>query len=211
MFLRRRWFASRPGVSLPGTHKKASTRGRSSSNWSQTGKLAGFNNVLVSKILCQGICLVRWWLMWRWTSTSRSRKTFWKYLRSTNGQIQNLIPNYTYDVVSDQMHNWVEQRPDFKSALRVVKMVLNTQCYQYLWLTMWFHAKKSKETLKKSKSLILQCKFGSRAQKWPKIAKKTDHSIAIYSIFCIGMVYFGCLSVSPHIQVVHQNMCGKGG
>ena len=32
--------------------------------------------------------------------------------------------------------------------------------------------KKSKETLKKSKSLILQCKFGPRSQKWPKIAKK---------------------------------------
>ena len=29
-----------------------------------------------------------------------------------------------------------------------------------------------KETLKKPKSLILQCKFGSQAQKWPKIAKK---------------------------------------
>ena len=54
------------------------------------------------------------------------------------------------------------------------------------------------------------CKFGSRAQKWRKIAKKTDHSIAIYSIFCIGMVYFGCLQVNPHIQAV-QNMCSKGG
>ena len=32
--------------------------------------------------------------------------------------------------------------------------------------------KKSEETLKRSKSLILQCKFSSRAQKWPKIAKK---------------------------------------
>ena len=117
---------------------------------------------------------------------------------------------YSCDAVSDLMHNWVPQRPDFKSALRVVKMVLNTQCYQYLWLSMWFHAKKSKETLKKSKSLILQCYFGSRAQKLPKIAKKTDHSIAIYSIFCIGMVYFGCLLVSPHIQAV-QNMCSKGG
>ena len=80
-----------------------------------------------------------------------------------------------YDAVSDLMHNWVAQRPNFKSAVRVLKMVLNTQCYQYLWRTMWFHAKKSKETLKNSKSLILQCKFGSRAQKWPKIAKKTDH------------------------------------
>ena len=49
-----------------------------------------------------------------------------------------------YDAVSDLMHNWVAQRPDFKSALRVVRMVLNTQCYQYLWLAMWFHAKKIK-------------------------------------------------------------------
>ena len=77
-----------------------------------------------------------------------------------------------YDEVSDRMYNWVAERPDFKSALRVVKMVLNTQCYQYLWLKMWFHAKKSKETLKQSKSLIVLCKFGSRPQKWPKIAKK---------------------------------------
>ena len=50
MFPRKRWFASRPGVSLPGTHKKASTRGRFSSNWSQTKKLAGFSNVQFSKI-----------------------------------------------------------------------------------------------------------------------------------------------------------------
>ena len=93
-----------------------------------------------------------------------------------------------YDAVSDLMHNWVPQRPDFKSALRVVKMVLNTQCYQYLWLTMWFHATKSEETLKKSKSLTLQCEFGSRAQKWPKTQKKrTDHPIAIYPFFfCKG-------------------------
>ena len=28
-------------------------------------------------------------------------------------------------------------------------MVLNTQCYQYICLTMWFHTKKSNETLKK--------------------------------------------------------------
>ena len=128
---------------------------------------------------------------------------FWKY---DAGPDDIILWWHPYDAVSDLMHNWVAQRPDFKRALRVVKMVLNTQCYQYLWLTMWFHAKKSKETLKKAKSLILQCKFGSRAQKWPKNAQKTDHSIAIYSIFCIGMVYFGCLQVNPHIQAV-QNMC----
>ena len=43
------------------------------------------------------------------------------------------------------MYNSIAQRPDFKSALRVVKMVLNTQCCQYLWLTMWFHAKNPKK------------------------------------------------------------------
>ena len=32
--------------------------------------------------------------------------------------------------------------------------------------------KKSKETLKKTKSLILLYDFGSWAQKWPKIAEK---------------------------------------
>ena len=46
----------------------------------------------------------------------------------------------------------------------------------------------------------------TRCQIWCTIPKKTDHSIAIYSIFCIGMVYFGCLQVNPHIQAV-QNMC----
>ena len=90
-------------------------------------------------------------------------------------------------------------------------MVLNTPCYKYLWLTMWFHTKRSKEMLKKLKSLILLCKFGSRAQKWWKIAKKkTDHLIAIYSIFCIGMVYFRCFLVNLHVKAV-QNICGKGG
>ena len=35
------------------------------------------------------------------------------------------------------------------------------------------YKKKSKETLKKPKSLILLYNFGSRAQKWRKIAEKT--------------------------------------
>ena len=105
---------------------------------------------------------------------------FWKY---DAGPDDIILWWHPYDAVSDLMHNWVAQTLYFKSALRVVQMVLNTQCYQYLWLAMWFHVKKSEETLQKSKSPILQCKFGIRAQKWPKNAKKTDHSIAIYSIF----------------------------
>ena len=49
--------------------------------------------------------------------------------------LEETNPKGRYDAVSDLMHNWVAQRPGFKSALRVVRMVLNTQCYQYLWLT----------------------------------------------------------------------------
>ena len=57
----------------------------------------------------------------------------------------------TKDEVSDLGYNLVAQGPDFKSALRVIKMVLNTQCYQYLWFTMWFHAKKVERNTQKLK------------------------------------------------------------
>ena len=47
---------------------------------------------------------------------------------------------------------WVAQRPGFKSAVRVVKMILNTQCYQYLWLiAMRLHTKKLKRNTQKTK------------------------------------------------------------
>ena len=70
---------------------------------------------------------------------------------------------------------------------------------------MWFHTKKLLKTLKFWKSPNSLCKSGSRPQKSPKKAQKTDHSIAIYSNFLIGMVYFGYHLVNPHVQVV-QNM-----
>ena len=61
-----------------------------------------------------------------------------------------------------------------------------------------------------TQSLNSLCKSGSRPQKSPKKAQKTDHSIAIYSNFWIGMVYFGYHLVKAHVQTV-QNMYGKGG
>ena len=88
-----------------------------------------------------------------------------------------------YDAVQDQPYISVPKTSEFWSGPRVVKMVLNTQCYLYLWPTMCFIQKKSKETLKKSKLPVLVYKFGSRAQKSPKIPKKNDHLIAICSIF----------------------------
>ena len=41
--------------------------------------------------------------------------------------------------------------PIFKSALRELKKVVRTLSYVYVWYTMWFHAKRSSETLKKNK------------------------------------------------------------
>ena len=67
------------------------------------------------------------------------------------------------------MHNWVPQRPDFKNALRVVKMVLNTQCFLCLWLSIRFHAKIINQNTKK-KALIYN--VGSRHEKSPKLAEK---------------------------------------
>ena len=43
-----------------------------------------------------------------------------------------------------------------------------------------------------------------------KKSPKTDHSIAIYYNFWIGMLYFGNHLMNPRVQVV-QNMYGKGG
>ena len=85
-----------------------------------------------------------------------------------------------------------------KWFLSVKKGVLNLS-YLYLWHTMWFHAEKLLKTIKFGKLLNSLCKSGSRPQKSPKKAQKTDHSIAIYSNFWIGMVYFGCHLVNPHV------------
>ena len=122
----------------------------------------------------------------------------------------HLVHNIWYDSMSDLGEIRVYQRADFQSGSRVLKKVFWTFSYLYLWHTMWFHAKKLLRTLKFWKSLNSLCKSGSRPQKSPKKAQKTDHSIAIYSNFWIGMVYFGYHLVKAHVQTV-QNMYGKGG
>ena len=115
-----------------------------------------------------------------------------------------------YDSIATVGEIRVYWRADFQSGSRVLKKVFWTFSYLYLWHTMWFHAKKLLRTLKFWKSLNSLCKSGSRPQKSPKKAQKTDHSIAIYSNFWIGMVYFGYHLVKAHVQTV-QNMYGKGG
>ena len=46
------------------------------------------------------------------------------------------IMSSSYDAVQDQPYISVPKTSEFQSCPRVVKMVLNTQYYQYLWLTM---------------------------------------------------------------------------
>ena len=128
------------------------------------------------------------------------------FVSSTN----ELFVRFTYESFSDVGEIRVYRRADFQSGSRVLKKVFWTLSYLYLWHTMWFHAKKLLRTLKFWKSLNSLCKSGSRPQKSPKKAQKTDHSIAIYSNFWIGMVYFGYHLVKAHVQTV-QNMYGKGG
>ena len=123
--------------------------------------------------------------------------------------LRQLAAQLGYESLSDVGESWVWWRADFQSGSRVLKKLFWTFSYLYLWHTMWFHAKKLLKTLKFWKSLISLCKSGSPPQKSPKKAQKTDHSIAIYSNFWIGMVYFGCHLVKPHVQTV-QNMYGKG-
>ena len=40
--------------------------------------------------------------------------------------------------------------------------------------------------------------------------KKRSLNRHLLNFFCIGMVYFRCLLLNPHVQVV-QDICGKGG
>ena len=51
-----------------------------------------------------------------------------------------------------QPYNYISvpKSSEFQSGPSVLKMVLNMQFHPYLWRTMWFHTKKSKETLKQS-------------------------------------------------------------
>ena len=61
-----------------------------------------------------------------------------------------------------------------------------------------------------TKSLILQCRFGSRAQKLPNIARKKGSVNRDLLIFLYRYGIFLVLLVNPHVQAV-QNMCGTGG
>ena len=56
-----------------------------------------------------------------------------------------IMKKTSYDAFYDQPYISVPKTSEFQSGPRVVKKVLNTQCYHYLWLTMWFHTKTSQE------------------------------------------------------------------
>ena len=72
---------------------------------------------------------VRFWLKSIGSPFPRSLELFSIERKNCCNPLWLLLPiSYPwYDEVSDLMHNWAAQRPEFKSAVRVVKMVLNTQ------------------------------------------------------------------------------------
>ena len=86
-------------------------------------------------------------------------------------------------------------------------MVLNTQCYPYLWLTM--NAKNQKKH-SKIKIVGLYVNFAPNLRNHKKYSKKTLLSIAICSKYFISMVYFRCYLMNPHVQAV-QKCVAKGG
>ena len=78
-----------------------------------------------------------WWQLW--SDLPCFQSSIWLWTKCVSS---------AYGALQDKPYISVPKTSQFQSGPRVVKMVLNTQCYLYLWLTMWFHAKKSKETLK---------------------------------------------------------------
>ena len=117
------------------------------------------------------VSIERYWLIYYGTGSAWVN-TFWY-----------LVVLDQYDSIATVGEILVWWRADFQSGSRVLKKVFWAFSYLYLWHTMWFHAKKLLKTLKFWKSLNSLCKSGSRPQKSPKKAQKTDHSIAIYSNF----------------------------
>ena len=85
-----------------------------------------------------------------------------------------------YETVATVPESWVRWRAVFQSGSRVLKKVLWTFSYLYLWYTVWFHAKKLLTTFKFWKSLNLAADLRNH--------QKTTHSNRITQMFLICMV-----------------------
>ena len=72
-------------------------------------------------------------------------------------------------------------------------MVLNTQCFLCLWLSIRFHAKIINQNTKK-KALIYN--VGSRHEKSPKLAEKNGS----LNRELLGIWHIGWFLVNPHVQ-----------
>ena len=75
--------------------------------------------------------------------------------------------------------------------LRVVKMVLNTQCYQHLWLTMWFHKKIQKKRSKRTKIADFTIKIWLPRSGMTKNCQKNGSLKRNLLNFLYGMVWYG--------------------
>ena len=80
---------------------------------------------------------------WKW-STSSLNHIYCKFIFSISicsihsYHMSLELQTHIYDKLSDVAKAWVQRRSDFQSGFRVLKEVLWTFSFLYLWHTMWF-------------------------------------------------------------------------
>merc|ERR1719318_57468 len=100
--------------------------------------------------------------------------------RNSRFESQFRTKNTIYESFATVGEIRVYWRADFQSGSRVLKKgVLNL----FLSISMAYNVISCQKVAENTQSLNSLCKSGSRPQKSPKKAQKTDHSIAIYSNF----------------------------
>ena len=98
------------------------------------------------------------------------------HLLSVNSSSPPLPLSVIKDAMQDQPYNSVPKTSKLQSGptASVIKMVLNTQCDLYLWLTMWFHAKKIKRNTQKTKIADFTMKWVKMENRWQKFYPPAD-------------------------------------
>ena len=82
--------------------------------------------------------------LWFIETSPRGHEKCWIYILGVKSLVHSRNWYESFATVGEIR---VYQRADFQSGSRVLKKVLWTLSYLYLWHTMWFHAKKLLKTL----------------------------------------------------------------
>ena len=104
----------------------------------------------------------------------------------------------------------------FQKCSESGKMVLNTQCYQYLLLTMWFHTKKIKRSAQKRRSWFYHINSAPdlrNDQKSPKKNRSLNRDLLNfvyrYGIFQMPPGESSCPGSSEYVWQRGPKICAK--